>query len=270
MVVGAFPIAKLAVLLVKQISKPIANACKERAKHHPFFRTYVCMPPAQFYNWCEVKAKMWVLNLGKPVNIPVLSQEMAIELGANLLGEGIIFVIGAGLLFIEYNRQSNKEAVKEAKREEEMKHINSTLSDLFFTVQQQQAQLREMERVVVELASKPAQPGKVKPSPKKSDEGPGSGAQPGKTPPVTNCDYIIEKTPLAHTPYPNTGFILRSLNYIQMDVLSSSAFTGTATNKVIEKTAKPEGKPAVTTRRRDQAIVTGALNNIENDFRSLF
>lgn len=47
---------------------------------------------------------MWVLNLGKPVNIPVLSQEMAIELGANLLGEGIIFVIGAGLLFIEYNR----------------------------------------------------------------------------------------------------------------------------------------------------------------------
>lgn len=47
MVVGAFPIAKLSVLLVKQISKPIANACKERAKNNPFFRTYVCMPPAQ-------------------------------------------------------------------------------------------------------------------------------------------------------------------------------------------------------------------------------
>lgn len=57
------------------------------------------------YNWCEVKAKMWILNLGKPVNIPVLSQEMAIELGANLLGESVIFVIGAGLLIVEYNRQ---------------------------------------------------------------------------------------------------------------------------------------------------------------------
>lgn len=56
------------------------------------------------YNWCEVKAKMWILNLGKPVNIPVLSQEMAIELGANLLGETVIFVIGAGLLVFEYNR----------------------------------------------------------------------------------------------------------------------------------------------------------------------
>lgn len=49
---------------------------------------------------------MWILNLGKPVNIPVLSQEMAIELGANLLGETVIFVIGAGLLVFEYNRCS--------------------------------------------------------------------------------------------------------------------------------------------------------------------
>lgn len=47
---------------------------------------------------------MWILNLGKPVNIPVLSQEMAIELGANLLGESVIFIIGAGLLIVEYNR----------------------------------------------------------------------------------------------------------------------------------------------------------------------
>lgn len=56
------------------------------------------------YNWCEVKAKMWILNMGKPVNIPVLNEAMAIELGANLLGEGIIFVIAAGILISEYNR----------------------------------------------------------------------------------------------------------------------------------------------------------------------
>lgn len=56
------------------------------------------------YNWCEVKAKMWILNLGKPVNIPVLNETMAIELGANLLGEGLIFVIAAGILISEYNR----------------------------------------------------------------------------------------------------------------------------------------------------------------------
>lgn len=56
------------------------------------------------YNWCEVKAKMWILNLGKPVNIPVLNEAMAIELGANLLGEGLIFLIAAGIVISEYNR----------------------------------------------------------------------------------------------------------------------------------------------------------------------
>lgn len=56
------------------------------------------------YNWCEIKLKMWVMNLGKPVNIPVLSEAMAIELGANLLGEGIVFTIAAGVLFAEYSR----------------------------------------------------------------------------------------------------------------------------------------------------------------------
>lgn len=47
MVVGAFPAVKLAVLAFKQLSKPIANVMKERAKSHPFFRKYICMPPAQ-------------------------------------------------------------------------------------------------------------------------------------------------------------------------------------------------------------------------------
>lgn len=47
MVVGAFPVAKLGALLIRQLSKPLANYVKNRAKNHPFFRKYVCMPPAQ-------------------------------------------------------------------------------------------------------------------------------------------------------------------------------------------------------------------------------
>lgn len=47
---------------------------------------------------------MWVLNLGKPVHIPVLNEAMAIELGANLLGETIVFTMAAVLVVLEYNR----------------------------------------------------------------------------------------------------------------------------------------------------------------------
>nr|XP_022900663.1 putative OPA3-like protein CG13603 [Onthophagus taurus]XP_022909469.1 putative OPA3-like protein CG13603 [Onthophagus taurus] len=154
MVVGAFPAAKLGALLLKQISKPIANAAKAQAKNSPFFRKYICMPPAQFYNWCEVKAKMWILNLGKPVNIPVLNEAMAIELGANLLGEGIIFIIAAGLLINEYARSSRKEYAKEVKKKQEMELVQQTLQELFFTIETQGTQIRELTRTIHDLESR--------------------------------------------------------------------------------------------------------------------
>lgn len=47
MVAGAFPIVKLGYLAIKQVSKPLANLIKQNAKASPFFRKYVCMPPAQ-------------------------------------------------------------------------------------------------------------------------------------------------------------------------------------------------------------------------------
>ncbi|CAG9789343.1 unnamed protein product [Diatraea saccharalis] len=261
MVVGAFPIAKLSVLLIKQISKPIANICKERAKNSPFFRTYVCMPPAQFYNWCEVKAKMWILNLGKPVNIPVLSQEMAIELGANLLGETVIFVIGAGLLIIEYNRQSKKEAVKEAKKAEEMEHITSTIRDLYFTVQQQQTQLREMERLVHSISDKkpPATPTSKK---EPSTQSPQSSAGP-KLENINNIRYCDRNT-LSNTPYPNKGIILQSLNYIQMDVFSSLF-----SDEISENNQSVQDKSYIH-KKREPALLSETLQNIEYNFRSLF
>ncbi|VVC91531.1 unnamed protein product [Leptidea sinapis] len=261
MVVGAFPIAKLSVLLIKQISKPIANICKERAKNSPFFRTYVCMPPAQFYNWCEVKAKMWILNLGKPVNIPVLSQDMAIELGANLLGESVIFVIGAGLLIIEYNRQSKKEAVKEAKREEEMKYITGTITDLYFTVQKQQTQLREMERLIHTLDAN-----------KKPGDTPNGGKPSGNLSPQKVPEYSkeIPKPPepvkpsnmsTSAIPYPSNGIILQSLNYIQMDAVHSL---------FVHDSDKEKQNYESNDYKREPALLTATLHNIENNFRSLF
>ncbi|XP_058467970.1 putative OPA3-like protein CG13603 isoform X2 [Malaya genurostris] len=154
MVVGAFPAAKLGVLAMKQISKPIATLLKERAKNSPFFRKYVCMPPAQFYNWMEVKTKMWAMNLGKPTNVPVLNEAMAIELGANLLGEIVIFTIGAGLLLLEYQRQVRKEANKEEIVIQEKLELQATINELIFQVQRQDTQIREMARVVADLESK--------------------------------------------------------------------------------------------------------------------
>ncbi|KAK5648603.1 hypothetical protein RI129_003495 [Pyrocoelia pectoralis] len=147
MVIGAFPAAKLGALLIRQISKPLANFIIHRAKESPFFRNYICMPPAQFYNWCEVKTKMWILNLGKPINVPVLSEAMAIELGANLLGEGIIFSIAATVLILEWRRSSRKEALLEENRQNELDSLKTHMRELFLQIQEQQVSIKELTRL---------------------------------------------------------------------------------------------------------------------------
>ena len=40
------------------------------------------------YHWCEVKTRLWVLGLGRSGEIPKLNETMAIEIGANMIGEG--------------------------------------------------------------------------------------------------------------------------------------------------------------------------------------
>lgn len=151
---GAFPAAKLGALLLRQVSKPIANFVKERAKQSPVFRSYVCMPPAQFYNWCEIKMKMYFMGLPPSGKVAPLSETMAIELGSNLLGEGIIFVIAAALLLLEYNRQVRKEHAKEEVRLQELEDLNTNLRDLNLMTEQHSAELRRLTYLVDDLISK--------------------------------------------------------------------------------------------------------------------
>lgn len=76
--------------------------------------------------------------------------------------------------------------------------------------------------------------------------------------------HIMEysRTPTS-TPYPDKGVILQSLNYIQMDVFSSYFNSNqNDTNITVEKTQ--------TFSKREPALVSEALHNIENNFRSLF
>lgn len=152
MVVGVFPALKLGVLFVKQISKPLAKFLVNQAKNHPVFRTYFIIPPAQFYHWAEVKAKMYVMNLGKPTKVAKLNEAMAIELGANLMGEVIIFSVAGGCLILEYNRQVAKEAKKEEARLAQLQLFTDQIESLNQTAIRQENQIQYLEEAVQELA----------------------------------------------------------------------------------------------------------------------
>ncbi|XP_071868963.1 optic atrophy 3 protein homolog [Bombus fervidus] len=152
MVVGVFPALKLGVLFVKQISKPLAKFLVNQAKNHPVFRTYFIIPPAQFYHWAEVKAKMYIMNLGKPTKVAKLNETMAIELGANLMGEVIIFSVAGGCLILEYNRQVAKEAKKEEARLQQLQTFTDEIRNLNQVTSQQESQIQYLHEAIQELA----------------------------------------------------------------------------------------------------------------------
>lgn len=56
------------------------------------------------FHRCEVALKMLLLNLGRPVKVAPLNEPMALELGAELLGELIVFSVAAASLIFETKR----------------------------------------------------------------------------------------------------------------------------------------------------------------------
>lgn len=152
MAVGVFPALKLGVLFVKQISKPLAKLIVNQAKNHAVFRTYFIIPPAQFYHWAEVKTKMYVMNLGKPTKVAKLNEAMAIELGASLMGEIIIFSLAGGCLIFEYNRQVAKETKKEEARLAQIQKFTDDIESLQNNTIQLQTDIQYLKNTIEELA----------------------------------------------------------------------------------------------------------------------
>ncbi|KAM4019552.1 optic atrophy 3 protein [Anomaloglossus baeobatrachus] len=145
MVVGAFPIAKLLYLGIRQISKPLANRIKAGARKSEFFRTYICMPPAQVYHWVEMRAKMRIMGF-RGAAIKPMNEEAAADLGAELLGEATIFLIGGACMIAEYSRQSTNSRRKEEEMEARLSSMEAEIARLGLLTDELDARARAAER----------------------------------------------------------------------------------------------------------------------------
>ncbi|XP_061683415.1 optic atrophy 3 protein homolog [Syngnathoides biaculeatus] len=148
MVVGAFPIAKLLYLGVKQMSKPVANRIKAGARRSEFFKNYICLPPAQLYHWIEMRTKMRIMGF-RGASIKPLNEDAAAELGAELLGETVIFLVGGGCMVLEYTRQAANARRKEDELNQTLISLQTQVAELTFTTETLSAQLREVNRQLV-------------------------------------------------------------------------------------------------------------------------
>ena len=75
----AFPLLKLGVLLVKQVSKPLATRIANSANKYRVFRDWICIPSAQLLHRAEVKLKLFSLGVTKVTKVPRLSEEDAVK-----------------------------------------------------------------------------------------------------------------------------------------------------------------------------------------------
>ncbi|BFZ12009.1 hypothetical protein BsWGS_15048 [Bradybaena similaris] len=140
-----FPLFKLGYLAIKQISKPLANYIKSQAKSSPVFRKYVCMPPAQFYHWCEVNFRLRLLGLGTAENVQKLSEKEAIELGGDMLGETLVFFFASLIVLAEYQRGARKDALKEQKLQQEKLDIQNRIKKIETSGETHMVQIRELQ-----------------------------------------------------------------------------------------------------------------------------
>lgn len=97
------------------------------------------------YHWCEVNVRLRILGLGSAKTVEKLSEKEAIELGGEMIGESVIFVMAAIVLLLEYQRGARKEAAKEEKIKQERLQIQNRLQDLETVTEIQEAQIRELQ-----------------------------------------------------------------------------------------------------------------------------
>ncbi|XP_064622751.1 optic atrophy 3 protein homolog [Lineus longissimus] len=150
---SVFPLIKLGSLVFRQISKPFAKWLQRRAKDNKFFREYFCMKPAQTYHWLDTTLRMRILGLGSAKDVKPLSEEMATELGAEMLGEIIIFSAAVATLYFEYWRQSKNSQAHEDEQNSKLDDLEQKVSDMGLMLEEQDAKIRELTRATLDNSS---------------------------------------------------------------------------------------------------------------------
>lgn len=121
------------------------NRTQTYSKSNSSFLIYCMLLVPTVYHWIEMRTKMRIMGF-RGATIKPLNEEAAAELGAELLGESIIFLIGGGCMVLEYSRQAANSRRKEEELNETLISLQTQLAELSLTTETLSAQLREVNR----------------------------------------------------------------------------------------------------------------------------
>ncbi|CAH0689359.1 unnamed protein product [Chilo suppressalis] len=148
MAIDQFPMFRMATLLARQLSSPIASRIKAYAMTHPRMRTAVVCRAGRMFRGAELRFKLWAMRLPPPPRAAPLSDNDAVQVGSDIIGEIIIFTLGAGIVIFEVNRQAEKLEIKMLEERSEWVALLVALQELKHELELQQ---QEMDRLQDEL-----------------------------------------------------------------------------------------------------------------------
>ena len=131
---------KLGILAIKTVTKPIAKNLKVTAAENPVFRD-MCVGVGRFVNQSTQRLNVWIMG-HKVTNVRKISEVEAVNRGAEVLSEGMIFGVAGALIFAEYERKEWQDGKKKAAAAEKKKDEDDAIARRFEFLQNEVSEIR--------------------------------------------------------------------------------------------------------------------------------
>ena len=133
---------KLFSLAMKQLSKPMVSSFKNFATSNAMFKRGCIAIGQSMHRMEKGIPNLRKLNIpGSPQILP-LSDERALENGASMLSEFILFSIAGGLLIWENMRNAQSNTDKQTKQEHRISELESKLNELIGVVLDHESKIK--------------------------------------------------------------------------------------------------------------------------------
>ena len=133
MVVHAFPLVKLGIILLQQISKPVIKLVSYTVVNNRLICTPLCKAANCFHHY-DLKIRNDIQCVGQINTFQTLSEKEAIEKGAHLLSELLIFIIASTIATFQYKKTNKSKDILDNKIEilnRRIEHLESGLQNKF-------------------------------------------------------------------------------------------------------------------------------------------
>ena len=88
------------------------------------------------------------------IEVDPLKENAAVDLGAEMLGEVIVFGIGVAVLYAEYRRQKRAEGREEDKHQENFRNLQSRVQELGLCVEKQNKEIERLSETLQNIEDK--------------------------------------------------------------------------------------------------------------------